>query len=226
MGIRGELFSTKVLLQNRTYFFNVKENRLGDLYLNIVESKNKDEGGFDRQSVILFAEDLQEFLKGFDESLRVLEKASREKRRGKSAQSGPRERDSESDRGNDRDNYRENNRESERDYNSGNREYRKTGDSRRSENPRRDRDFQSRGESRGEGRFNRTRNSDSQAPFRSRNKTKDFGPGKFESQNRTRSYKGRKDSERQPNNYRSESFSSRPPRDSDTRKKRVVVRKK
>jgi hypothetical protein len=81
MGIRGELFSTKVALQNRTYFFNVKENRLGDLYLNIVESKNRETGGFERQSVILFAEDLQEFLKGFDESLRVLEKAVRGKKR-------------------------------------------------------------------------------------------------------------------------------------------------
>jgi hypothetical protein len=82
MGIRGEIFSTKVQLQNRTYFFNVKENRLGDLYLNIVESKNRETGGFDRQSVILFEEDMQEFLKGFDESLRILEKAAREKRRG------------------------------------------------------------------------------------------------------------------------------------------------
>ncbi|MDR1803435.1 MAG: DUF3276 family protein [Treponema sp.] len=85
MGVRGEIFSTKVMLQNRTYFFNVKENRLGDLYLNIVESKNRDEGGFDRQSVILFAEDLQQFLQGFDESLRVLEKAAREKRRPKNS---------------------------------------------------------------------------------------------------------------------------------------------
>ncbi|AEF85511.1 conserved hypothetical protein [Treponema primitia ZAS-2] len=81
MGIRGELFSTTVALQNRTYFFNVKENRLGDLYLNIVESKNRDTGGFDRQSVILFADDLTEFLQGFDESLKVLEKAVKEKRR-------------------------------------------------------------------------------------------------------------------------------------------------
>ncbi|GHU80513.1 hypothetical protein FACS189468_0530 [Spirochaetia bacterium] len=81
MGIRGELFSTKILLQNRTYFFNVKENRLGDLYLNIVESKNRETGGFDRQSVILFAEDLPSFLKGFDESLKVLEKAVREQKR-------------------------------------------------------------------------------------------------------------------------------------------------
>jgi len=81
MGLRGELFSTKVVLQNRTYFFNVKENRLGDLYLNIVESKNREEGGFERQSVILFAEDLQDFLRGFDDALHVLEKSVREKRR-------------------------------------------------------------------------------------------------------------------------------------------------
>ncbi|MDR2632435.1 MAG: DUF3276 family protein [Treponema sp.] len=81
MGIRGELFSKKVLLQNRTYFFNVKENRMGDLYLNIVESKNRETEGFERQSVILFAEDIQAFLGGFDESLRVLEKANRERKR-------------------------------------------------------------------------------------------------------------------------------------------------
>ena len=82
MGVRGEVFSTKVALKNRTYFFNVKENRLGDLYLNIVESKNRDEGGFERQSVILFVEDLQDFLGGFDDALRVLEKSAREKKRG------------------------------------------------------------------------------------------------------------------------------------------------
>jgi hypothetical protein len=87
MGVRGELFSTKVALDNRTYFFNVKENRLGDLYLNIVESKNREEGGFERQSVILFAEDLQDFLSGFDESLKVLEKAAREKKRPKAPSS-------------------------------------------------------------------------------------------------------------------------------------------
>ena len=86
MGLRGELFSTRVILPNRTYFFNVKENRMGDLYLNVVESKNRDDGGFDRQSVILFADDLQEFLKGFDESLRVLEKEVRErKKQGRAA---------------------------------------------------------------------------------------------------------------------------------------------
>ena len=89
MGVRGELFTTKVALQNRTYFFNVKENRMGDLYLNVVESKNKDAGGFDRQSIILFADDLQEFLTGFDESLRVMEKAMREKRKTSDARRPP-----------------------------------------------------------------------------------------------------------------------------------------
>jgi hypothetical protein len=86
MGVRGEVFFFFFILPNRTYFFNVKENRMGDLYLNIVESKNRDNGGFERQSVILFADDLQEFLKGFDESLKVLEKAVREKKHsGKAA---------------------------------------------------------------------------------------------------------------------------------------------
>ena len=89
MGVRGEIFSSKVALANRTYFFNVKENRMGDLYLNIVESKNRDNGGFERQSVILFADDLKEFLKGFDDSLRVLEKAVREKKRTPSEERFP-----------------------------------------------------------------------------------------------------------------------------------------
>ena len=81
MGIRGEIYSTKVILPNRTYFFNIKENRMGDLYLNIVESKNRENGGFDRQSVIFFEEDMQEFLKGFDEALRIMEKEVRNKRK-------------------------------------------------------------------------------------------------------------------------------------------------
>jgi hypothetical protein len=95
MGIRGEIFSTKVALPKRTYFFNVKENRLGDLYLNIVESKNKETGGFERQSVILFAEDLPEFLRGFDESLRILEKNVREKNRNITAKKSRPERPAE-----------------------------------------------------------------------------------------------------------------------------------
>jgi hypothetical protein len=81
MGVRGEVFSTRLILPNRTYFLNVKENRLGDFYLNIVESKNKETGGFERQSVIVFADDLPAFLGEFDKSLKALEKAVRDRKR-------------------------------------------------------------------------------------------------------------------------------------------------
>ncbi len=81
MGVRGEIFSTKVTLQNRTYFFNVKENRMGDIYLNIVESKNRETGGFERQSLVLFNDDLRDFLQGFDESLKVMDKAAKENKK-------------------------------------------------------------------------------------------------------------------------------------------------
>ena len=39
MGARGELYTTQIHLDNRSYFFNVKENRTGDVFLQIVESK-------------------------------------------------------------------------------------------------------------------------------------------------------------------------------------------
>jgi hypothetical protein len=53
---------------------------MGDIYLNIVESKNKEGGGFERQSVIVFAEDLPYFLGEFDKALKVMEKAGRGKK--------------------------------------------------------------------------------------------------------------------------------------------------
>ncbi|MCL1928154.1 MAG: DUF3276 family protein [Treponema sp.] len=82
MGVRGEIFSTRLILPNRTYFLNIKENRMGNLYLNIVESKNKETGGFERQSVIVFAEDLPAFLGEFDKTLKNLEKIIREQKQG------------------------------------------------------------------------------------------------------------------------------------------------
>ncbi|MDY5931540.1 MAG: DUF3276 family protein [Candidatus Ornithospirochaeta sp.] len=70
MGERGEVFSSKLIKNDRTYFFNVKENVYGDLYLNIVESRPTDiEGRFLRQSVIVYQEDLGEFLNQFQKSL-------------------------------------------------------------------------------------------------------------------------------------------------------------
>ena len=70
MGTRGEIFSSKASTAKRTYFFNVKENRTGDLFLNIVESKKSGEDQFERRSVIVFKEDLDSFMEAFEAALR------------------------------------------------------------------------------------------------------------------------------------------------------------
>ena len=74
MGLRGELFTTQVNLENRSYFFNVKENRTGDVFLQVVESKSRDGSDFDRHQIAVFAEDMQKFLQGMDKSLQFIEK--------------------------------------------------------------------------------------------------------------------------------------------------------
>ncbi len=74
MGIRGELFTTQIQVENRTYFFNVKENRLGDVFLQIVESKSNDGSGFDRHAIVVFEEEMQTFLQGLNASLDFVEK--------------------------------------------------------------------------------------------------------------------------------------------------------
>jgi hypothetical protein len=76
MAQRGELFSTRANTPKRTYFFNVKENRTGDRFLNLVESRKRDstrEGaGFERQSLIVFDEDLDQFVAALDQAVDFL----------------------------------------------------------------------------------------------------------------------------------------------------------
>ena len=72
MGLRGEIFSSKASSGRRTYFFNVKENRNGDVFLNMVESKKNGESEFERHSLIVFKEDLDNFLEGFDKAIRFI----------------------------------------------------------------------------------------------------------------------------------------------------------
>ena len=83
MGVRGELFTTQVVLDNRSYFFNVKENRTGDVFLQVVESKNKDGDNFDRHAIVVFAEDMQKFFKGLDESLNFIDKDQKDRKIGR-----------------------------------------------------------------------------------------------------------------------------------------------
>jgi len=74
MGIRGELFSSRIGCEGRTYFFNVKENRMGDMFLTVVESKPTETEGFERRSVVIFRENLPEFLKAFQGALDFMSK--------------------------------------------------------------------------------------------------------------------------------------------------------
>lgn len=72
MGQRGEVFSVKKTVGKRTYFFNVKENRHGDLFLNLVESKKQDNETFERHSVVVFEEDMETFLDGFQRAVQYI----------------------------------------------------------------------------------------------------------------------------------------------------------
>ena len=75
MGIRGEVFTSKLSVGKRTYFFNVKENRQGDLFLNIVESKKQQNDlAFERHSVIVFEEDLLKFMNEFEKATSYMKK--------------------------------------------------------------------------------------------------------------------------------------------------------
>ena len=74
MGSRGEIFSARVASGARTYFFNVKENRTGDVFLNLVESKKSGETDFERHSIVVFREDLVKFLDGLNRAVEYLRK--------------------------------------------------------------------------------------------------------------------------------------------------------
>ena len=95
MGARGELFTTQVYLDNRSYFFNVKENRTGDVFLQIVEIINRDRVEADSHQIAIFSDDMQQFLQGMEKSLDFVEKDRkeraknrREKREAKDAKYG------------------------------------------------------------------------------------------------------------------------------------------
>ena len=99
MGIRGELYTEQVKGENRTYFFNVKENTKGDVFLQIVESKMNEGTGFDRHSVVVFESEMQSFLQGFDKCIEFIEKNKTKKfKEIMKKRENKRQRDAESDK--------------------------------------------------------------------------------------------------------------------------------
>ncbi len=83
MSARGELFTNEIYLDNRSYFFNVKENRAGDIFLQVVESKSHDGLDSERHQIAVFAEDMQKFLQGLDKSLSFIEKEQKTRLKAK-----------------------------------------------------------------------------------------------------------------------------------------------
>ena len=90
--IRGELYTTHVTLDNRSYFFNVKENRNKDVFLQIVESKPAEFGNDgERRAIVVFADTMKDFLLGLDNSLKFIEKEQKERSKIKAERKAERE---------------------------------------------------------------------------------------------------------------------------------------
>ena len=90
MGIRGELYTNQVNLDNRSYFFKVKENRNGDVFLQVVESK-KQEGEDERRAIVIFEDDMQKFLGGMEDSLKFIEKEHKNRAKAKAEKKAAKE---------------------------------------------------------------------------------------------------------------------------------------
>ncbi|HRN41705.1 MAG: DUF3276 family protein [Flavobacteriales bacterium] len=64
----NEIFSDKITKGSRTYFFDIKKSEKGDLYLKISESK-KTASGFEHHRLMIFDEDLKDFVETLKKSL-------------------------------------------------------------------------------------------------------------------------------------------------------------
>lgn len=69
---KKELFSEKVSVGNRTYFFDVKESVGGVKYLVITESKKLNEGTRKRNRIMIFQDNMSAFNDGFIKALEFM----------------------------------------------------------------------------------------------------------------------------------------------------------
>lgn len=63
-----EIYSDKITKGSRTYFFDIKKSENDDLYLKISESK-KAASGFEHHRLMVFDEDLKDFVEALKKSL-------------------------------------------------------------------------------------------------------------------------------------------------------------
>ena len=66
----NELFTRKIHAGSRTYFFDVKQNQEGTLYLSITESKFQDGNEKpERFRILVYEDKLRDFVSGFKEAI-------------------------------------------------------------------------------------------------------------------------------------------------------------
>jgi hypothetical protein len=68
-----EIYSNSIRAGKRTYFFDVRKTRNGEMFLTITESKKimKEEGNFhfEKHKIFLYKEDFEKFTNGLNEAL-------------------------------------------------------------------------------------------------------------------------------------------------------------
>lgn len=77
-GSREEIYSRAVRAGKRTYFFDVKEMRSGEMYITVTESKkrfNQENGRFfyEKHKIFLYKEDFEKFGKGLESVIRFIQ---------------------------------------------------------------------------------------------------------------------------------------------------------
>ena len=64
----NEIYSDNFVKGTRTYFFDIERSESGDLYLKVSESKETD-SGFEHHQLMIFKEDLRDFVKALKKSM-------------------------------------------------------------------------------------------------------------------------------------------------------------
>ena len=72
MNPQEELFSRMIRAGRRSYYFDVKGNRHGGVYLVISERKALEEGPADHFRVMVFPEDVQKFMEALGEAVEFI----------------------------------------------------------------------------------------------------------------------------------------------------------
>lgn len=80
---REEIYANAVRAGKRTYFFDVRATRAGDLYITITESKRQynDDGTFQykKHKIFLYKEDFEKFTDALTDSIKKVIELNREK---------------------------------------------------------------------------------------------------------------------------------------------------